>query len=604
LVPYLGASEPYFLGNGVVGAGGNTRGDWDFLIGPDYTSPNFITKETLGVNLDGVFHALHPEMHRVRGAGIFTGAERIGECEVSVTDFTTSDDGVVTRFIRAKNLSKTRAIQVQFVAKVTPTAAKGVTAKQEGRDTLRIVADTSSFDFGGETRSSASRSAGITFNETCDASKLEGAWLLKTRGRTANAGVTLSVGLNHLEQYGNGPFKPSIRASGYEANLAESVRDWRSWLSSGKKLAIPDAKARDIVESSLIACKMQQDQDGGTIAGPRKYANSYIRDSHGALRLFLATGHINEAEAIIRTIYHRWTIAGFIPNYWSMGSYEFIGHSFASDSSEITGYFVLMIRDAYEATGSLAFVNSVADGMKYAVDAQLDFMEAHGGRLTFNGDETEQYCDTADGQVYGGFPAFSEWRGNNWSFASAALAVASTQFYIDYLNLKHRHAEAVRYEERLHSVRDSIDGTFLRNGIHAWMRTRDDKWPTETVTNYDLIPLWAGARLNRNGQNSDALAMKKFIDPKSGFLPTAPPVVEGFCGHNLGYLLYDMVTLHDPVAPAVFRTMMNSTLYGCWGTVSEFYGPHGVPNGHNFRVFESGIDAEAIIRYFTPPHIR
>jgi hypothetical protein len=52
------------------------------------------------------------------------------------------------------------------------------------------------------------------------------------------------------------------------------------------------------------------------------------------------------------------------------------------------------------------------------------------------------------------------------------------------------------------------------------------------------------------------------------------------------------------LAADVYHTIMNSSFLGCWGTVSEFYGPGGVPNGHNYRAFESGPNAEAIIRYF------
>ena len=44
--------EKYFIGNGIVGGGGNTAGEWDFIIGPDYTSPNFIYSETILFKID------------------------------------------------------------------------------------------------------------------------------------------------------------------------------------------------------------------------------------------------------------------------------------------------------------------------------------------------------------------------------------------------------------------------------------------------------------------------------------------------------------------------------------------------------------------------
>jgi len=421
-------------------------------------------------------------------------------------------------------------------------------------------------------------------------------------------GQTYSTGLYHSQHDDDSNAERSyvndIRRRTPEADLARSLAEWKRWLAQGKALSrlIPNARAREMVEGCLLACKMQQDRDGGTMAGARRYANSYVRDTHGAVRLFLATGHMAEAKKAIETIDHKWSVGGFIPNYWSMGSDSFLGRSFVNDDSEIPAYYVLMIRDYFAATKDARFVDQIEPSMKWAIDAQLGFMEKNGWRITFNGDETEQYCCREDGQEYGGFPAFKEWSPTAWSFPSAALACASTQFYIDYLRSKGRTDEASACGAKLGQVKDAIDATFLRRdltpGIHAWKRDRDGGWPTTTLPNYDLIPLWIGARLNGDRENADALAMVSFLDPKTGYLPTAPPAVEGFCGHNLGYLLYDLKKLNDPRAAAVLHTMLNSKLLGCWGTVSEFYGPGGTSNGHNFREFEGGIDAEAVVRYY------
>ncbi len=368
------------------------------------------------------------------------------------------------------------------------------------------------------------------------------------------------------------------------------------WFDSGKHLNLSDPKARDVVEGCLAAVKMQQCRDGGTIAGARKYANSYVRDTHGGVRLFLATGHYPEAQKAIETINHKWMVAGFIPNYWSMGSDSFLGHSFVNDASEITGYFVLMIRDYLAATHDRRFVDTVAPALKFAVDAQLDFMAKNEWRIDFNGDETEQYCVREDGQEYGGFPAFKDWSPKSWSFPSASIACASTQFYVDYLKLKGLKEAAKEYETKLRLATGAIDTTFLHDGTHVWRRGVDGTWPTTAVPNYSLIPLWVGARLNGDRQKSDALDVLGYIDLGTGYLPTAPPEDNGFCGHNLGYLLFDLTRLHDRRAAAVLKTLLGTV--GCWGTVSEFYGPGGKPNGHNYRVFESGIDAEAIVKYF------
>ena len=113
-----------------------------------------------------------------------------------------------------------------------------------------------------------------------------------------------------------------------------------------------------------------------------------------------------------------------------------------------------------------------------------------------------------------------------------------------------------------------------------------------------MIPLWAGARLNKNRQNDDVLAMKGFINEKTGYLALAPGSTDGMCGNTLPYLLYCLKKLKDPMAKDVFNTIMNKRYLSCWGTVSEYYGPYGTANGHNMRVFESGILGEAIMRYY------
>ena len=91
--------------------------------------------------------------------------------------------------------------------------------------------------------------------------------------------------------------------------------------------------------------------------------------------------------------------------------------------------------------------------------------------------------------------------------------------------------------------------------------------------------------------------MRQYINPTNGYLPTAPGDVEGFSGHNLAYMLYAMKKLNDPLADSIHQTLMIAPIIYCWGTVSEFYGPNAVPNGHLLNPFSSGILGEALIRY-------
>jgi len=605
-VPYLGREEPYFFGSGVAGAGGNTNGKWDFLIGPDYTSPNFITEETLALVVDGKPIPLSIKLHRARETGVFFGTQKIGDLQVTIVDYAVPESPWVARLVNCINRSKTQGFNVSVSTEITPA---NFDSRAEGGNLLSIKAATGVYCFGNETKNWADRFSTIGFTEASTIAAFGKSFRLSTLEHHLEPGHQFSSGLYHFQHYDEG--KPAtfygalIARRHPEEDLAKSVSAWKRWVNNGS-IALPsvtESRAHDAVEASLIACKMQQNRDGGTIAGARKYANSYVRDIHGAVRLFLATGHFAEAKLAIQTINHKWSVGGFIPNYWSMGSDSFLGHSFGVEASEITGYYMLMIRGYLEATKDRAFVASLEKSMRFAIDAQLDTMEKNSWRIGFNGDETEQYCVRIDGQEYGGFPAFSDWHSDSWSFPSAAIAVASTQFYIDYLRSKGKSELASTYAAKLQKVRDGIDSTFWRTDIpiphHHWSRLKDGSWPSVTIPNYGLLPVWVDAKLNGGRQVPDALSMKNVVSRPSGFLPTAPPAVMGFCGHNLAYLLYDMSVLHDNSAKDVLRTIIDSNLFGCWGTVSEFYGPNGTPNGHNFRVFESGITGEAILKYYT-----
>ena len=47
----------------------------------------------------------------------------------------------------------------------------------------------------------------------------------------------------------------------------------------------------------------------------------------------------------------------------------------------------------------------------------------------------------------------------------------------------------------------------------------------------------------------------------------------------------------------LLETILHSNLLSWYGTVSEFYGPGGTPNGHGNRPFEGGVVGEALVSY-------
>ena len=341
---------------------------------------------------------------------------------------------------------------------------------------------------------------------------------------------------------------------------------------------------------------MQQNRDGGSIAGIRKYANSYIRDTHGGLRLLLASHHTGEAALLLNNIHSRWKIAGFIPNWWSMGSDSFIGHSFNNDHSEITAYYLFMARDYLAATGDSALLDAIRPSLDWAAQAQLDWLHSHEFTMDFNGDETEQYCCNADGQEYGGFvhPDYP-WNHHALSFPSMAAALTSLEWYAGYTGCD--------LSADLEALRQRIDEIFLDDdGLHRWSALPDEQgWHRHRghLTNYLLLPLWIGGKLTAERERTDALAVKHFLRT-DGFLPNCPQCMPGFCGHTMGIFLYDMLLLNDrAAADRAAHTILHSPLLSQYGTVSEFYGPSCIPNGHNCRSFEGGIVGEALIRYFS-----
>ena len=69
-VPYLNRKEYFFIGNGIAGGGGTADGKWDFLVGPDYTCPNYLRNEEFKLVVDGEERGVGVDVHRLRGTGL------------------------------------------------------------------------------------------------------------------------------------------------------------------------------------------------------------------------------------------------------------------------------------------------------------------------------------------------------------------------------------------------------------------------------------------------------------------------------------------------------------------------------------------------------
>ncbi len=590
IVPYLGHSDTYFTGNSVCGFSGFPDGTVTFSIGPDYTSPNYIESEKFYFEIGGRKYVPDFQMHRIRRSGIYFGEWKKDGLTFCLVDFAPPEKSYCCRLICVLNAGR-EAEKITVTAEIEPYLTQGRLAGS----CLYIEKDTDQFCFGNrETKNWAPRTAVLCFDDPGPAEKQDGLFRL-SRDITAESNSCTACALYHHHIYGTEFDMPEHDP---EEELKSALDFWEQWLSSGDYAKnMSDPHAEDVVESLLVGVKMQQNRDGGSIAGIRKYANSYIRDTHGSMRFLHSTGHTEETRKLILNIHSRWEIAGFIPNYWSMGSDSFIGRSFTNDASEITAYYLCMIRDYIYCSGDRAILDSVLPSMRWAALVQIGYLTEHRMTMNFNGDETEQYCCNKDGEEYGGFtdPEYP-FDKTMCSFPSMAAALVSVEFYDRCTGEDHGVFLA--------ELRKSIDRIFWdeEKGRYHWaVAAKEDgslRPHKGRMTNYDLLPLWLGVCLTDGREVSQALLCRDYRNPATGFLPNCPEAMQGFCGHTLGLMLYDMALLGDPCADDVLKTILHSGILGQYGTVSEFYGPGGVPNGHNCRAFEGGIVGEAIVKYY------
>ncbi len=584
-VPFFGHDEPYFIGSGTVGASGNPDGEWTFAVGPDLTGPDFLGSET--VCLSGV-GKIPFEIHRLRGCGAFFGiAFEPGVYRATLTEASPPDAFAILRYLTLENESTEERVFVLEV-RISP----GDQTRAVRKDGIEIIAPAGCWCFGNhETKNWAERRMRVVVpGASCEA---DGEFFVLRLTIGLPAGGIAAVPIRHEFAYGDA--YPAEEDP--EAFLERGLSEWEKWLARGKyPNAIRDRRLRDAAESLLLNVRMQQNRDGGMIAGIRKYANSYVRDTHGGMRLLNICGHADDVGRLLLNVHSRWEIAGFIPNWWSMGSDTFIGDSFCNNASEVTAYYIFMARDYLAAGGDESLVSRIMPSVRWAADKQIRFLKANEYLMTFNGDESEQYCVHRDGEEYGPFGSvFSEERlgfdKSANSFAATMAAAGSLEWFAEYSGEDRYREFAAKVRERMESV--FWDRDALR---HGWISDGDGLCNT-VLTNALLMPVWLHVPSADGREAADAKAAIASRDPDTGYIPNCPGVSEGFCGHTPGLALYCAAALGLPEADGLTETVLNSNLLSRYGTVSEFYGPGGTPNGHGNRPYEGGIVGEALVYY-------
>ncbi|SPE60307.1 hypothetical protein SBV1_410022 [Verrucomicrobia bacterium] len=632
-VPYLNKKEYFFIGNGVAGAGGTADGKWDFLVGPDYTCPNYLSSEEISLVVDGAERSVTMNVHRARNTGIFYGVTSLGDLEVYLIDHGGRGKPWTARLVMIKNRSTTAAHKVSIRAHVTPQTGDGRSASfvrdSSGRAAgLSLKLDTSLNCMGNRVcQNWAFRYALVTFNDPATTVTKNGGTFNVDSGTTRIApGGSCNAALYHYMHYKNKTDSDYIDLTRKRNGVRDAegcIHEWQSWFAGvDAKYSldhIKDQRARDIVEGGLAIIKMNQARDGGIVSNERAYDLSYVRDAYCGLRGLSATGHFDESRSFVRWLDHKYSVHGFIPNAAPDGSDTYAHQSGngsgpcpeANAGVEVTALHLLAARDYYNATRDLQTLTNAGDSLRYAMDVQLKQAVTNGYRLEFNGDETE----LAAGDV--GPTGYNGQLSHYWSMTSIALCSASLDFYIQYLTAKGANPAAysnsldhqvLNLNEELGRFKDALERDYWRtdvpefpDGLHDWFRLKSDgSWPRAPVVNFALFPIYYGTPLkNPERARNDVYAAKQYFCETTRLLPLLSAPGGRSLGHDLGYLLWGLVAVGDSQQAAVYDALINGPTAGCWGTYNECYDGNGAPNADNgLRSFETGVNISAIAKYW------
>jgi hypothetical protein len=623
-VPYLNTPQHYPLGNGMGMAVGGATGEWEQLAGPDYTTPNFINSETLSLEVDGVELPLHAEMKRGRETGIYWGGLTRGDLRIYLVDFALRGQPWVTRLVMIDNTSATASHDVRLRANTHPRSETGmsngfVKDVSGNRCGLFIQADPSvevPWGGGGETN----RSVVIAFSDTAGSAYLRGMDHLmeSSTGRIAPNG-SWSMGIEHYfrrDKTSDLEALAAIRALKPVPELKQTITEWQKWfrgVAPEYQLSkITDARARDFIEGGLAILKTNQSLDGGIIANSTCYKEGYIRDAELNVRGLIAAGHFDDAKLWLIWTDNVWKNFGHLPD--AVGCYAALAkHAHAFDMGncdmEETAEYLLIARDYYAGTKDLDLLKKLNPSLQYCMDVQLKDAAANGYKLEFNGDETE-ICSAVDLGATGIKGAKAD-----WSMSSIAMSAAALEFYIEYVGLTGRDpakyknlatgttmdlpAELDHQVEALHRDFWRTDVAGIPDGFHDSFRIKsDNSWPKDRIVNFTLMPIFYGTPYPADEKTKDTAAIAHYFDHKTGFLQMVPGAATGFEGHDLGYLLWALVEVNNPMKDEVYKALLNGPTVDSWGSFNEAYGPGGNRNGHDLRSLETGVNIDAMAKYW------
>lgn len=635
-VPYLNQPENFFIGNGYAAGGGAADGTWNFLTGPNYTCPNYLQSEEIRLAVDGTEQPLTMEVHRARKTGIFYGVKTVGDLKVYLIDYALMGEPWVARMVRIENTSPTASHSVKVRAYIAPITGAGrshdvgfyinnqvhwINFKLD--TTLKCV-------MGHFCTNWADRFVTITFDKpTPDIAKTNDDFVLGTASETIAPGASSDTVLYHYTHYSDvfdADCIKRIEQRNCSKDLADCIAWWQAWFDGVAPQyslsKIQDQRSRDLVEGGLAILKMNESSDGGIVANERGWNMSYVRDGYCGLRGLTAFGHFEESKRFLQWLDHNYSAHGLIPNAGPAGSYTYahpngnngVHCPEANAAVEVTAEYILAARDYYRGTHDLATLTTIDTSLRYAMDIQLKNAITNNYRLEFSGDETE-LCGASDvaGLRDEGYNRKLE---QYWSMTSIALCAASLDFYMQYLKARgedpanyvnRQNHQTLNLNDELAHLQDALERDYWRtnvpeypDGFHTWFRTKaDGVWPSGMLINFTLFPVYYGTPLKYPERGkADVEAMKQFFNPSVPLLPLVGTPGRKSLGHDLGYLLWGLVTVGDPEKDNVYKALVSGPTAGCWGTYHEAYAGDGTPNLNGLRSFETGVDLSAIGLYW------
>lgn len=635
-VPYLNTREDFFMGNGYAGAGGPGDGTWNFLIGPDYTCPNYLRREEIRLVVDGTEQKLRMDVHRARETGVFYGISVNGDLKITLVDYALMGQPCVARLIQIENLSSRQQHSVSIRAYIEPITGPGRSDEVSGlinhkRRWLQLKLDTSLKCCEGHyCQNWSDRYATIFFDKAINAvTRTNGGYVFTTAPETILPHACSDCVLYHYMDYrnfGGVSWLEKHEPQNASEDLAKCIAWWREWFEGvAPKYSldqIKDARARALVEGGLATIKMNECRDGGIVANERGWDMSYVRDGYCGLRGLTAFGHFEESRRFIQWLDRQYRAHGLIPDAGPGGSLTY-AHPNGNNGRvcpeanavvEVTALCILAARDYYDGTHDLRTLTNVDDSLSYSMDAQLKYAMTNDDRLEFSGDETE-LCGASD---VSGLRAegFNRDLGQYWSMTSIALCSASLDFYIQYLRDQGKNPahywnrlnhQTVNLYDELKRLQDALERDFWRtnvancpHGFHDWFRVKSTgAWPSGRLINFTLYPIYYGTPLKYPGRaKADVEAMKQFFNPSIPLLPVTGIPGRKSLGHDLGYLLWGLVAVNDPEKEAVYKALVDGPTAGCWGAYHEAYAGDGTPNHNGLRTFETGVNLSAIAKYW------